>query len=68
MSRRERSQAAKSAAKAAFGDIEGIQGFGVGDGTVRIYIRSASVGAVLPKELNGVPLDLIITEDLAAQA
>lgn len=44
----------------------GVEGFGQGDGTVRIYVRSKDVGARLPREFAGVPVELVVVGDITA--
>lgn len=48
---------AKSQAKNLVLDVAGVQGVGIGDGTVRVYIRDASVARDLPPDVNGVPIE-----------
>jgi len=56
--------AIKAAAKRQFGHIEGIEGFGIGDNTLRIYVTDASVRGRLPIEFQGVPVDLVVTGEI----
>ena len=59
-------RAVKSAAKAQFGDTPGVQGFGIGHGTLRIYVQNAGIRSQLPSTFQGVPVDFIIGGDIAA--
>jgi hypothetical protein len=56
----------KAAAKRRFSDVPGIVGFGVGDGTLRIYVHNIEVRKRLPSEFKGVPLDFVVVGDLSA--
>jgi hypothetical protein len=58
--------AIKAAAKRQFGHIEGIEGFGIGDNTLRIYVTDASMRDRLPIEFQGVPVDLVVTGEITA--
>ncbi|HEX9983013.1 MAG TPA: hypothetical protein VGF69_07105 [Thermoanaerobaculia bacterium] len=59
-------RAAKSAAKAAFSEIEGVQGFGIGDNVVRAYVRNEAVASALPEEIDGVPLECVVVGEIVA--
>ena len=59
-------RAVKTAAKAQFGQTPGVEGFGIGDGTLRIYVRNADVRKQLPSEFQGVPVDFVVSGDITA--
>lgn len=59
-------RAVKAAAKSQFGQTPGVEGFGIGDGTLRVYIRNAAVREHLPCEYQGVSLEFVVTGDLKA--
>lgn len=59
-------RAVKSAAKAQFGATPGVQGFGIGHGTLRIYVQSDEIRNQLPSTFQGVPVDFVIGGDIAA--
>jgi hypothetical protein len=59
---------AKADAKKLFEKMPGVTGFGIADGCIRIYIRDASVKASLPSEINGVPVECIISGDIKPYA
>ena len=61
-------RAVKNAAKAQFGQTPGVEGFGIGDGTLRIYVRNAEVRKQLPSEFQGVPVDCVVSGDITAYA
>ncbi|HZO89601.1 MAG TPA: hypothetical protein VFB38_14835 [Chthonomonadaceae bacterium] len=61
-------RAVKAAAQSQFGQIPGIEGFGIGDGTLGIYVRNAEVRNQLPHEYQGVPVEFVITGDIEAYA
>lgn len=59
-------RAIKSAAKSLFGHIEGVEGFGLGENSLRIYIRNAMVRKELPSIFQGVPVEFVVTGDITA--
>ena len=59
-------RAVKSAAKAQFGATPGVQGFGIGHGTLRIYVQNAEIRSQLPSTFQGVPVDFVVGGDIAA--
>lgn len=52
-------RSAKAHAKTLLMSLTGVRGFGIGDGTVRIYIVDASVVKELPGDVDGVPIEPI---------
>ena len=58
----------KAAAKREFSDLAGVEGFGIGDGTLRIYVRNLAVSRMLPDHFKGADVDIVVTGDIAAQA
>lgn len=48
---------AKTHAKARLLAVAGVRGVGIGDGTIRVYIRDASVAKELPADVDGVPIE-----------
>jgi hypothetical protein len=56
----------KAAAKQQFGDIQGVEGFGIGDQRLRIYVRNSSVRHSLPDQFNGVPVEIVVTGEISA--
>lgn len=59
-------RAAKAAAKAQCGGIDGVVGFGIGDGTVRVYLLDQRAVEHLPPAVNGIPLEPVITGEITA--
>ncbi|HEX7152917.1 MAG TPA: hypothetical protein VF618_15625 [Thermoanaerobaculia bacterium] len=59
-------KAAKRAAKEAFSDIEGVQGFGIGDNVVRAYVKNHEVARELPAEIDGVTLECVVVGEIVA--
>jgi len=53
--------AAKAAAKKELSSVAGVEGFGVGADVLRVYVRSPDVQERLPAEINGVPLQCVVT-------
>jgi hypothetical protein len=45
---------------------EHIEGVGIGDGALRVYIRTARASAALPDEFIGVPVVYIVTGEIKA--
>lgn len=58
--------AIKAAAKREL-DREGVEGFGIGDRSLRIYVRDADTGRRLPSTFRGVDVEFVVTGDLKAQ-
>lgn len=61
-------QQVKAAAKDQFGRQPGVLGFGLGERSLRIYVRSAEVCAQLPNEFQGIPVDCIVTGNISARS
>jgi len=61
-------RAIKTAARTEFGLTPGVQGFGIGDHTLRIYIHNPDVRDQLPTSYQGVPVDFVVTGDVTAQS
>jgi hypothetical protein len=59
-------QAVKAAAARQYGNVEGVVGFGIGDRVLRIYVRNAAVRDGLPREFQGVPVEVVVTGDVWA--
>ena len=57
----------KAMAKSELGGLQGVEGFGIGDGTLRVYVRNWDVSVQLPRVYLGVPVDFIVTGDITAQ-
>jgi hypothetical protein len=57
-------QEAKKAAKEQFKRVDGVQGFGLGENTLNIYIRNPEVKRALPTEYHGVPITFVTTGDI----
>jgi len=61
-------RAVKAAAVRQFADVDGVVGFGIGDRTLRIYVRNAEVRDRLPTEFQGAPVEVVVTGDVHASA
>lgn len=46
--------------------IEGVQGVGIGDGTIRVYIRDAAVAGALPADADGIRIEPVVVGDVIA--
>ncbi|HEY0515110.1 MAG TPA: hypothetical protein VGH73_24655 [Thermoanaerobaculia bacterium] len=60
--------AIKAAAKRELRGLDGIEGFGVGDHRLRVYVRDADAGRRLPSTFHGVDVECVVTGDIAARA
>ena len=60
-------RAIKAAARTELGQTPGVQGFGIGDRTLRVYIHNQEVEQRLPASFQGVPIDFVVTGDVTAQ-
>lgn len=56
----------KAAAKEELGQVQGVQGVGLGEGTLRVYVQNPDVREQLPAEFQGVPIDFVVTGDVSA--
>jgi hypothetical protein len=61
-------QQIKAAAKAQFGQLPGVLGVGLGERSLRIYVRSAEICQQLPDEFQNIPVDCIVTGDISAMS
>jgi len=52
---------AKAAAKEELRGIQGVEGVGIGDGGLRVYVLTPDVAARVPPELLGVPVECIVS-------
>lgn len=57
----------KAAAKAQFGKVPGVEGFGLGDRCLRTYVRNEQVKTEIPSSFQGVDVEIVITGDVTAQ-
>jgi hypothetical protein len=57
-------RAVKAAAKSKFGNVKGVEGIGIGDRVLRVYVRTEEVAKDLPKEFQGVRVDYIVTGEI----
>ncbi len=46
--------------------IDGIEGVGLGDGVVRVYVRDEDVARQLPAEIDGVGLESVVVGEITA--
>ena len=52
---------AKETAKRDFGSMPGVEGIGIGDGVLRVYVRDANVKDQLPRSCENVDLEFVVT-------
>lgn len=57
-------RAVKAAAKIRFRDVDGVEGVGIGDRALRVYVRTDEVSKDLPREFQGVRVDYIVTGEI----
>ncbi|MFL6233706.1 MAG: hypothetical protein ACJ76N_11275 [Thermoanaerobaculia bacterium] len=58
----------KAAAKRELHGLEGVEGFGIGDRRLRVYVRDAEAGRRLPKTFHGADVECVVTGDISARA
>jgi hypothetical protein len=58
----------KDAAQRTFGGLDGVEGFGIGDQQINVYVRNESVGQRLPERFRGVRMEKVETGDIIAAA
>ncbi|MDJ0659870.1 MAG: hypothetical protein QNJ42_10335 [Crocosphaera sp.] len=51
----------KKAVKQEFRNIAGLEGFGIGDGVINVYVSNSEVCKKLPPTFHNVPLNVINT-------
>lgn len=56
----------KAAAKEELGRVEGVEGVGLGEDSLRVYVRNAEVRKRLPSEFQGIPIDPVVTGEISA--
>jgi hypothetical protein len=59
-------RAVKSNAKKDLGDKPGVIGFGIGDGTLRIYVRDSETARTLPSLYEGIQVEPVVEGDVVA--
>jgi hypothetical protein len=62
-----RARAVKARAKAELGGIDGVQGVGIGDQRLRVYVRSDDVRARIPDAFDDVPIEVVVVGDIEAR-
>jgi hypothetical protein len=58
-------KAIKAAAKREFSSITGVQGFGIGDRFLNIYVSSEQIRSQLPTEFMGVSVNVVVTGEIS---
>ena len=59
-------KAVKALAKAEFSGIDGVEGIGIGDQRLRVYVRNHAVEQKLPHIFHGIPVEFVVTGSVAA--
>lgn len=65
MASRQQLHDAKEAAKRDFGSTPGVEGIGIGDGVLRVYVRDANVAERLPRSYEDVGIVFVVTGDVS---
>lgn len=55
---------AKAEAKKRFGHLSNVVGFGIGEGTIIIYLQDASAKDDLPSAINDIPIECVVTGEI----
>lgn len=58
---------AKKAARDALKNTQGVAGVGIGDGVIRVYVLGADVAKRLPQQIQGVPIEFVVTGNIQAR-
>jgi hypothetical protein len=58
----------KAAAKRELGHIAGVEGFGIGADTLRVYVKNPDVRERLPDEFRGVRVECVVVGDITPLA
>jgi len=59
-------KALKTLLKAEFCGIDGVQGIGIGDQCLRVYVRNHALEQKLPHMFHGIPLEFVVTGSVSA--
>jgi hypothetical protein len=57
----------KAAAKRELHGLDGVEGFGIRDHSLRVYVRDAEAGRRLPKTFHGADVECVVTGDIRAR-
>lgn len=60
-------KAVKADAKIEFGKIAGVQGFGLGESSVRIYVTNDNVKEKIPSAYRGVAIEFVNVGNIIAR-
>jgi hypothetical protein len=58
--------ALKEQAWKEYGHIDGVQGVGIGDNALRIYVRDSKVSQQIPSQFHGVEVHVEVVGDILA--
>jgi hypothetical protein len=56
----------KSVAKGEFSGMDGVEGIGLGEPCLRIYVRNHAVQQTLPNIFHGIPIEFVVTGSVLA--
>lgn len=54
-------KAAKARAREQLSGVPGVEGFGIGDRCLRIYVRDEATARKIPREISGVPIVAVVS-------
>ena len=57
----------KAAAKRELQGLDGVEGFGIGEHSLRVYVRDAEAGRRLPRTFHGADVECVVTGDIQAR-
>ncbi len=57
-------QRVKQRARSLMSGVPGCCGFGIGDGTIRVYVTEPAVARKLPEEIEGVPIEPVVVGEI----
>lgn len=60
-------RAAKARARDRWSDVDGVQGVGIGDGCVRLYVRSPDVLDPRPTDVDGITVELVTVGEVTTR-
>jgi hypothetical protein len=55
---------AKKVAKRDFGGMPGVEGIGIGDGVLRVYVQDADVIGRLPRSCEAINIEFVISGEV----
>jgi hypothetical protein len=59
--------AAKAGLLNQFKNVPGVNGFGVGEHSIRIYVRDSSLRQLIPPSFNNIEVECLVEADISAR-